>query len=465
MVYPFDGFQLFAINGYGVKVVDITLLLLYIVFFYYLIKNQKRAIISRNIVIQFSLIILISTLLSGFHPIIKGEGAAIIQFFKTISHFIFVYFFIFFCIFYEFKDNFWDKLIRVLLIYSIFVNIFGIYQVFARLYDLPLAWLPINNVSMAYRGVYDISDISQISIQFINLYRATSIFTEPSHYAVFLTTILVFLLTPIIQKHEPFIKNKVLNIIIFSLSFVALLATFSLTALLSVFIIVLGYLIFEFNNFFKKSILISISLLIVLILSDYVIKYFTETSPLELFYKRVEGVIGTISGTDKQISGESFKYRTTIIQTSFEIWEKSPIIGCGLGNFYLNQNKDINFAHDILTNALAEMGIVGAFAVLVFFISTFIVLLKLKHNLSMLKINNEDKRLLGVAFFLLLQIFSVNFFSSSFFVYANFWFFFGLIVFIINKIYTQNISEKNLIISFSNNTIESLFRFFNNRRL
>lgn len=461
LVYPFDGFQLFAISGYGVKIVDFILLLLYISIFSKLLRNQKSVIFNNNIVFQFALIVLISSLLSGFYPILKGDGVAIFQYFKTITHFIFVYFFIFCCYLYEFKEDFWDRLIRILLIYSIFVNIFGIYQVFARLYDLPLAWLPINNVSMVYRGVYDISDITQISIQFMNLYRATSIFTEPSHYSVFLTTILVFVLTPIIQKREPFIKSRFLNFIILSLTFIALLATFSLTALLSIAIIFLGYLIFEFKNFFKKFIFISISVFIVLMLSDYVIKHYTETSPIELFYTRVEGVIGTLSGSDKQISGESFKYRTTIIKTSFEIWEKSPLIGCGLGNFYLNQNKDINFAHDILTNALAEMGIIGALAVLGFFLSIFIILLKLNKNIMLLKINERQERLLGIAFFLLLQIFSVNFFSSSFFIYANLWFYFGIIIYLINKIYITNFPEKNIEINFSNKFIKALISYKN----
>lgn len=452
LLYPFDGFQVFSIAGYGVKFVDITLAILYVFFIFHLIFEKKRVELNNNVVFHFLLLVLFSAMLSGIYPLVKGDGLAIVQFIKTFIHFVFVYFFVFFSLLYDLKTDFWNKLIRILLIYSIFINIFGIYQVFARLYDLPLAWLPLNNVSMVYRGLYDISDISQLSIQFMNLYRATSIFTEPSHYAIFLTLILVFQLTPYLQKKEPFIKSRLLNIIITSLSFVSLLATFSLTALITLAMIYMGYLFFERREIFKNFVFITIGALIILIITDFIIKSYTETSPLQLFYTRVDGVVQTILGNDRQISGESFKYRTVIIETAFEIWQKSPIIGCGLGNFYLNQNKNINFAHDIIGNAISEMGFIGLTAILGLFISIFIYLIKLKNNES-LQISKDEEKLIGVCLYLMIQITAVNFFSSSFLVYVNLWFYIGLIVSLMNSVLTKNYNN-NIVLDFSSKNFD-----------
>ncbi len=453
--------MLFSISGYGVKIIDVVLLLLYVFFVIELITDKKKIVINNNIVLHFIILLIVSSILSGFYPLLSGNAEAILQYFKTLVHFIFVYFVVFVFYAHNFSENFWDKLIRILLIYSIFINIFGIYQLFARLYNLPLAWLPINNVSMVYRGMFDMSDITQISIQFMNLYRATSIFTEPSYYAIFLSSILIFQIVPYIRKQEPFIKNRCVNILILVLTIIALLATFSITAILCVLAIFLGLMIFEYRNFAKKFLVIVITSLIILIITDLIIKYYTETSPIELFYTRIEGIFKTIEGSDRQITGESFKYRTEIIKTGFEIWQKSPITGCGLGNFYLNQNKNINFAHDILGNALSEMGLIGTIAILGIFFSIFYFLIKLYKNQYFIELTDSESRLLGVFLFIMIQTTTVNFFSSSFLIYANLWLYVGIALYLINKI-SNSLFSNNIHLCFYSENISQFIKFIKN---
>jgi O-antigen ligase len=301
---------------------------------------------------------------------------------------------------------------------------------------------------MVYRGMFEMSDITQISIQFMNLYRATSIFTEPSYYAIFLSSILIFQIVPYIRKQEPFIKNRFMNILILVLTIIALLATFSITAILCVVAFFLGLMIFEYRNFAKKFLVIMITSSVILIITDLIIEYYTETSPIELFYTRIEGIFKTIEGSDRQITGESFKYRTEIIKTGFEIWQKSPITGCGLGNFYLNQNKNINFAHDIFGNSLSEMGLIGAIAILGIFTSIFYFLIKYYKNQD-LELTLSQSRLLGVTLFLMIQTVTVNFFSSSFLIYANLWLYVGIALYIINKISSKLFSNNIYLCSYS----------------
>jgi len=458
LVYPFDGFMLFSISGYGVKIIDLVLLLIYVFFTIELITNKSQIVINNNIVLHFILLLLFSSILSGFYPLLSGNSEAIFQYFKTLVHFIFVYFVVFVFYAHDFSENFWDRLIRTLLIYSIFINIFGIYQLFARLYNLPLAWLPINNVSMVYRGMFDMSDITQISIQFMNLYRATSIFTEPSYYAIFLSSIIIFQMVPYIKKQKPFIDNKFINVLILVLTIIALLATFSITAILSILAIFLGLMIFEYRNFARKFLGITIISLIILLITDVIIKHYSETSPIELFYTRIEGILKTIEGSDKQITGESFKYRTEIIKTGFEIWEKSPITGCGLGNFYLNQNKNINFAHDIFGNSLSEMGLIGGIAILGIFLSIFYFLIKFYQTQDIIEITVSQSRLLGVSLFLIIQTATVNFFSSSFLIYANLWLYVGIALYLINNISIKLFSN-NIYLCFYSERIKKFFNF------
>lgn len=462
LVYPFDGFMLFSISGYGVKIIDLVLVLMYIFFTIELVTTKRQIVINNNLVLHFIILLLFSSILSGFYPLLSGNSEAIYQYLKTFIHFIFVYFLVFVFYAHDFSENFWDRLIRTLLIYSIFINIFGIYQLFARLYNLPLAWLPINNVSMVYRGMFDMSDITQISIQFMNLYRATSVFTEPSYYAIFLSSIIIFQMVPYVKKQKPYISNKLTNILILVLTIIALLATFSITAILSILAIFIGLIIFEYRNFARKFLVITVSSLIILLITDSIIKYYSETSPIELFYTRIEGILKTIEGSDKQITGESFKYRTEIIKTGFEIWEKSPITGCGLGNFYLNQNKNINFAHDILGNCLSEMGLIGGVSILGLFFSIFYFLKKFYKNQDIINLTISQSRLLGVSLFLIIQTAAVNFFSSSFLIYANLWLYIGISLHLINKIST-NLSSNNIYLCFYYRSTQEFANFLKSK--
>jgi len=53
------------------------------------------------------------------------------------------------------------------LIVAFFVNIFGIYQIFARLYDWPLAWIEITNVSFEQRGMRQVQgETQQLALKF-----------------------------------------------------------------------------------------------------------------------------------------------------------------------------------------------------------------------------------------------------------------------------------------------------------
>ncbi|HZV12553.1 MAG TPA: hypothetical protein VFA55_05015, partial [Candidatus Kapabacteria bacterium] len=62
------------------------------------------------------------------------------------------------------------KVLRIQILFGVAICLFGVYQIFARLYNLPFAWIEMSNV------VYSQGD--QISLRFANFYRATSIFSE-----------------------------------------------------------------------------------------------------------------------------------------------------------------------------------------------------------------------------------------------------------------------------------------------
>lgn len=454
--YSFDGFQIFGFAGYGVKTSDITLLMLFLGVLKKLIWDGEKLVVNKNLTVHFSVLLLFATLLSGIYPLWDGSGIAIVQYFKTLSHFIFVYFFIIVAFSYDLTVKSWNNVIKSLLIFSLPVNIFGIYQMFARAFDLPFAWLEMNNISMLQRGSLEVSDISQLSIQFMNLYRATSIFTEPSVYSSFNTIVFIFVAIPFIQKREMFFKNKYLNASILFFIILGLVATFSLTALLAFMCILLGILIFEKRTYLKNLLIGILITLPFLALTDVAVENYTGTSPIGLFVQRVEGIVSSSKGVNKELTGESYSYRLQIIGTSIEVWEKSMLFGCGLGNFYLNQKRNILFAQDSFWSSVAETGIIGAFAFVGIFVSIFYLIFKIRNNPTYYNMNSDQSRLLNIALYVTIQLFAVNFFTTNFFVFVNLWFYVGLAIFAINNILKQS-STDNIIISFISMPLKDTF--------
>ena len=202
-------FQLFAVAGYGFTFTDLILVIIYTTVFYqFFFKKRKFSFPDFQII--FPLIGLIGAIIfSGLGLLTWGNIVTLIQFFKTFLHFTFVAFWGFVLLGAETKTNAYFKMIKVILYSSLVVNIYAIYQLFARIYDLPLSYIPITNQQFLNRGfAIQYGEISQIVLKFENFYRATSIFSEPSTLAYFNVTNLIFMIVPGALKLKPFIEKR-----------------------------------------------------------------------------------------------------------------------------------------------------------------------------------------------------------------------------------------------------------------
>lgn len=133
---------------------------------------------------------------SVFAPLLSGSSEMQIQWLKTSTNFLSKWLLILTFASGIYSADAFRSAIRFMLVISIAINVFGIYQIFARAFDLPLAWIPINNVSISIRNYHSMDNMTQLSLRFENFFRATSIFSEPSFYAQFNTLVLTFLLIP-----------------------------------------------------------------------------------------------------------------------------------------------------------------------------------------------------------------------------------------------------------------------------
>lgn len=410
-------YQLFGLGTTGFTVCDAANVLLFIIFLKRAFWDGEEFLIAKNPAIFFLIWFYLAIIFSGIAPIFSGQKGYITQFIKSNAHFHFTLLFLTLNILMNNNSKTWDYLIKTWLISSLFINIFGIYQIFARAFNLPLAWLEIGNVSYTSRGMYDnLEDVSQLSIQFENFFRSTSIFSEPSALASFNAIILVFLIIPYVQKQPAYIKNKILYFLIFFFCVVGLFSAFSLTGLSSFVILILSILLFEkiknLSFFFKIFIII----VAVLVIADQIISIYTDISIFYLFFKRLSGIFDFILTNQlSDLEGESFSGRTDNIQAMLTIFRHSPIYGIGLGLTYTSPYADgWLFADITLMAVLAETGIIGFIGFFGYFITLLIISAKILIYRNSINIKDISfNRLLLMLFYILNVYFVVNYLSGN----------------------------------------------------
>ncbi len=428
-------YQVFPLSGtYGVTSLDLVTLLFYLYFIKRIIWNGDKLIIGWHKAVYFFIGLFIAVLLSGITPLLSGSSTNLLQFLKTSIHIIFLGFFVFIAVSYPIKTETWTNVIKMWLIMSIIINIFGIYQIPARAFDLPFAWLDFTNISMGVRGTINIEEIKQLSLHWGNFFRATSIFPEPSALASFNVVIFTFLLIPYIQKTKAFFKSKILNIILFITTLAGLFLTFSMTAFVGVFLVITGIFLLESFRRLVPLIIILISSVLIIFLTDSIVKSFADVSVAELFQNRIEGIWHYGSVKSEGMEGESIYGRMNTAERSINIWKKHPINGCGIGLTAYDKEEDIYFSDFSSLTALAETGLIGFISLTGMFIALMVISGKYitnKKNFSDLTM--EHRRLIGLIFYLMLHQVLINYITGNNLVKDSMWVPLGMIFSIINS--------------------------------
>lgn len=448
--YFLTPFQLFSVLNYGVTAIDITLALCYIICLKKLIWDGIKIKIVPNFALFSLAFILFSALVTTIPVILSGDTKLLLQNFKTTIHFIFLVFFAVINSIYPVKTKAWTNVVRTWLIIGLLINIFAGYQIVARAYDLPLAWIDYTNVSFVPKSETEANPtmVRQLSLSYGNFFRATSIFSEPSALALFNIYMFIFIFVPWLQGRQSFFKSKTINYIFLAFSVVGLLIAYSMTGVVGLVLVVGGYFLLERVKNYSKIWKIAVFAVIVIFITDFAVKSYTQISVVELFQKRITGIAEWGSETSIATPGESFGVRMESGRKSFDIWTENPIFGVGLGLTYY-QGKDIEFGDFGFLAAMAEMGLFGFFS----FVGMFIVLLIItaffiKNPQKLSFLDDEEKRIAGMSFYIILLLFEINFITGNNLVTIGLWIPIAMIFFIINTYYIkkgENIREFSLV--------------------
>jgi len=100
----FEIFQWFNIGSAGVTTSDFITILTTILFLKITLWDGVELKLAKNPAILFYLLFLVATFISGLSPLLSGENIRIIQYFKTILHFISLYMIAAVLILYKFEN-------------------------------------------------------------------------------------------------------------------------------------------------------------------------------------------------------------------------------------------------------------------------------------------------------------------------------------------------------------------------
>ncbi|PKL86272.1 MAG: hypothetical protein CVV22_03690 [Ignavibacteriae bacterium HGW-Ignavibacteriae-1] len=418
ITYFFEIFQLFSIGGSGITINDFLSFSIVVAFLIKAVWYGEEFKIPKNPVLTFFLLFCLSTFISGIGPLFRGNPDELAQFFKTTAHFHQTILFAYVLFFIRIDSAVIWKFVRIWLVLSLVVNIFGAYQIVARFFDLPLAWLDVSNMSMFARGLLgtDADSYAQLSLQFGNFFRATSIFSEPSALAAFNNILLIFMLIPFIQTKKFLFKKPLMNFMVLFWIIVSLIISFSLTGILGVVFIIGTALIFEkysnLSNFFKSM----LYFIPVIIIVEFAILSYNDQGVVSLIWERVSSVLMFLfGGKSNFIVGESFGDRFANMGDYFTLWLHYPIFGYGFGCGYMNYiARNWVFSDTTLMQVLSELGIVGFIGFFGMFISLFAQSLKFNlKNKQFKDIDPELFKLLRLGLYLSIYYFMYSYISAN----------------------------------------------------
>jgi len=424
-------FQLFSFMGYGVTFVDFFLSILYLIILKQFVFDKRKFSITDSKVLVVIILLLFAVFFSGIALFFWAGRESYVQYLKTISHFTFVALYGVVTISIEISYKTVFSILRIYLYSSFIINLYAIYQLIARIYFLPLAYIDITNISFQTRDFdREVGEYTQVVLNFENFYRATSIFSEPSALAWFNIYCLVIILIPLLTRNKPIVKQRWLLYFALGMTIVGLFLTFSLTGMLLLFFLILSIVVLEKIKMLKMLV-VTFAVMIIVATTDVIQMNFTEVSIAELFYSRITGLLSAKTRGNLMTVGESAPDRIQSIQNAINLFLDYPITGIGSGNTYYYPKSTKRFTQSSFFHLLTETGLIGAFAFLFLTIYFLRIMLYLyKHRFKSIETMPELATLQSFAIYLILIVFFSNIFIGSAIGNYGFWLEIGLILII-----------------------------------
>ena len=344
---PLERIGSFNFNGINIRFSQILIL---IIFFIYLIFSFYKKNIKVNLPpsLVFYILFLSFSLLSLINAYDKNRGIMLLLF-------------LFFMVLVPYLSvtliNCKEKLKKVIYIFilsAVIASLFGIFQFLGDFIGLSSS---ITGISSRYAK------------EVLGFPRIQSTFIEPLYFANYLLIPLILSYFFLFKKIDP--KKNMFFILSFLLFLICIFLTFSKGAALSIFIILLGLVLFQLRSILNKNNIKYLLLIIIFIISISwgAFNILRSKPDFEKVYTKAYNII----------TGASITERQEAYLIALEAFENNPVLGIGVGGFgpyfsgYPIHPPD--FGWSIVNNqyleVLAENGILGFVSFMIFLISIF----------------------------------------------------------------------------------------------
>jgi hypothetical protein len=267
-------------------------------------------------------------------------------------------------------DDALKQLLRLWFATAFIISLYGIYQLFARPLQLPLAELTLTNVSVAAEGAqtYRVSSngFAQIS----------SVFKEPGWLGTYLLSSVILFGVIILNKRDSQLlyDSKAKNRLMWGVQLLALLLTGALGPILFLFLSLSALLLFGAIPRVRLT-------RYVVILSIFLGLVFFSLQAFEIEYwdfaqRRLLGLYDNIIDPYGSAEITSFQNRQDRTLAAIQVWLERPVLGVGLNQVeyynwrYVQEEESTGFVNNGWASLLAELGFLGFMIVFIWVAAT-----------------------------------------------------------------------------------------------
>lgn len=425
------GFSLFYFSTYGFTLLDVNIFFCISILIFSFFTGKEVLKVAINPPNFFLLLLNVSIFLSFIVVFITNSAINNVQLFKSTIHYYYVLSFILLVLssFLQ-PDTYYKKIIPTLIILLTIFDIYGIYQLFARIYGLPFAWIEYTN-----KGIFSrleiFTSVQQVIMSYGFFVRATSIFTEPSVLASFNIYLLIFLIIPWIQFRRSFLNSSLLTTVFIAISVITLFFTYSMTGVLGLLLVFSLVFFIEKFIMYKKALFIILISLVAIYFANHLAKEIVQVNLLEMFSHRFKSLL---TFGKEEIGGESFSGRIDNLSQSFSIFMRNYLFGVGMGLLGYQPNFEYMFSDSSLFSIFAETGIFAGFFFIAMMFSLFYFSIDIykKVQTNLIEVSDNEKQLIGIIpYIVLFEIFR-TFLTVNYISYFAFWINIGFAFYIVN---------------------------------
>lgn len=353
---PFQGFSILNVADRGVAPVSwLAALLMSCVF---ILQRSGSVRLGRS---GSYAILFVYTALLGIFSLLDASQSQLIDFATKAIQLLFSFAIFMILSSLPFTEKELRAAVRVWVITAFVVSLYGIYQLFARIYDLPLARMELTNPSIAL----DRNEARYIE----GYYQVESVLSEPSYLGAYLLGPIVITLVFLLRCKADYriVKSPAVGGMILLVLLFAFFLTGSQAAYISLFLTLASMF---FTGLVPRLKLAKVFLLFLAVF--VVIGALLEIHDigfLRAFLVRTEYLVLNILDPARTVEITSVKVRSEAIYEALQVWASSPFLGVGLNNMrYYTEGYEFSLGWWQL---LADQGLIGMAALMFVFFSLF----------------------------------------------------------------------------------------------